>query len=134
MSAQATELNGRIALVTGGSRGIGRAVALALAQAGASVAVNYRQREDEAADVVAAIERASGRAIAVRADVSKQDEVRALVKEVETRLGSIDVLVNNAGTATILDIDALTEDEFDRTLAVNLKSVFLCTQAVTPGM
>ncbi len=134
MPAQSTELNGRIALVTGGSRGIGRAVALALAETGAHVAINYRQREDEAADVVAAIERAGGRAIAVRADVSKQDDVRALVKEVETRLGPIDILVNNAGTATILDIDALTEDEFDRTLAVNLKSVFLCTQAVIPAM
>jgi len=134
MPTQSNELNGRIALVTGGSRGIGRAVALSLAEAGAKVAVNYRQREDEAADVVATIERAAGRAIAVRADVSKQDEVRALVKEVEARLGPIDILVNNAGTATILDIDALTEEEFDRTLAVNLKSAFLCTQAVIPAM
>lgn len=134
MPTQSNELSGRIALVTGGSRGIGRAVALSLAESGAKVAVNYRQREDEAADVVAAIERAGGHAIAVRADVSKQDEVRALVKEVEARLGPIDILVNNAGTATILDIDALTEEEFDRTLAVNLKSAFLCTQAVVPGM
>jgi len=134
MPTQSNELSGRIALVTGGSRGIGRAVALSLAEAGAKVVVNYRQREDEAADVVGAIERAGGHAIAVRADVSKQDEVRALVKEVEARLGPIDILVNNAGTATILDIDALTEEEFDRTLAVNLKSAFLCTQAVVPGM
>jgi len=134
MPTQSNELNGRVALVTGGSRGIGRAVALSLAEAGAKVAVNYRQREDEAADVVATIERAAGHAIAVRADVSKQDEVRALVKEVEARLGPIDILVNNAGTATILDIDALTEEEFDRTLAVNLKSAFLCTQAVIPAM
>jgi 3-oxoacyl-[acyl-carrier protein] reductase len=134
MPTQSNELSGRIALVTGGSRGIGRAVALSLAEAGAKVAVNYRQREDEAADVVAAVERAGGHAIAVHADVSKQDEVRALVKEVEARLGPIDILVNNAGTATILDIDALTEEEFDRTLAVNLKSAFLCTQAVVPGM
>ncbi|MGF6505179.1 SDR family NAD(P)-dependent oxidoreductase [Paraburkholderia sp. 32] len=127
-------LNDRVALVTGGSRGIGRAISIALASAGAAVAVNYRQRENDAADVVAEIERAGGRAIAVCADVSVADDVEAMIAEVENRLGLIDVLVNNAGTATIVDIDDLVEAEFDRTLAVNLKSAFLCTQAVLPGM
>ncbi|MEM5383034.1 SDR family NAD(P)-dependent oxidoreductase [Paraburkholderia phymatum] len=134
MPAQSLSLNDRVALVTGGSRGIGRAISIALASAGAAVAVNYRQRESEAADVVAEIERAGGRAIAVRADVSIADEVKAMMQEVGSRLGAVDVLVNNAGTATIVDIDDLTEAEFDRTLAVNLKSAFLCTQAVLHGM
>ncbi|CAN7711746.1 SDR family NAD(P)-dependent oxidoreductase [Caballeronia sp. LjRoot34] len=134
MPAHLPNLNDRVALVTGGSRGIGRAISIALASAGAAVAVNYRQRENEAAGVVAEIERAGGRAIAVRADVSVGDDVKAMFHEVENRLGLIDVLVNNAGTGTIVDIDDLTEAEFDRTLAVNLKSAFLCTQAVLPGM
>ncbi|WP_454829004.1 SDR family NAD(P)-dependent oxidoreductase [Paraburkholderia xenovorans] len=134
MPAHLPNLNDRVALVTGGSRGIGRAISIALASAGASVAVNYRQRENEAAGVVAEIERAGGRAIVVRADVSVADDVKAMFREVENHLGLIDVLANNAGTGTIVDIDDLTEAEFDRTLAVNLKSAFLCTQAALPGM
>ena len=128
------DLNNRVALVTGGSRGIGRAIAVALASAGAAIAVNYRQRAEEAAQVVALIQGAGRRALAVRADVSAADEVSRMIAEVESGLGAIDVLVNNAGTGTFHDIDALTEAEFDRTLAVNLKSAFLCTQAVLPGM
>ncbi|APA88048.1 SDR family NAD(P)-dependent oxidoreductase [Paraburkholderia sprentiae WSM5005] len=134
MPVHSLNLNDHVALVTGGSRGIGRAISIALASAGAAVAVNYRQRENDAADVVAEIERAGGRAIAVCADVSVADDVEAMIVEVKNRLGLIDVLVNNAGTATIVDIDDLAEAEFDRTLAVNLKSAFLCTQAVLPGM
>jgi 3-oxoacyl-[acyl-carrier protein] reductase len=134
MHARILDLNGRVALVTGGSRGIGRAISLALASCGASVAVNYRQRDNEAADVIAEIERIGGRAIAVRADVSLNGEVDAMIADVEQRIGPIDILVNNAGTATMIDIDDLTEAEFDRTLAVNLKSAFLCTQAVLRGM
>jgi 3-oxoacyl-[acyl-carrier protein] reductase len=134
MPAHLLNLNDRVALVTGGSRGIGRAISVALAAAGAAVAVNYRERENEAADVVAEIERAGGRAIAVRADVSVGDDVKAMVQAVENSLGLVDVLVNNAGIGTIIDIDHLTEAEFDRTLAVNLKSAFLCTQAVLPAM
>jgi 3-oxoacyl-[acyl-carrier protein] reductase len=134
MPAQSHILNNRVALVTGRSRGIGRAISIALASAGAAVAVNFRQRENAAAGVVAEIERAGGRAIGVRADVSVADDVTAMIQEVGNGLGPIDVLVNNAGTATMVDIDNLTEAEFDRTLAVNLKSVFLCTQAVLPGM
>jgi 3-oxoacyl-[acyl-carrier protein] reductase len=134
MPAHSPNLKDRIGLVTGGSRGIGRAIALALASAGAAVAVNYRERERDAAAVVAEIEQAGGRAITVRADVSVAAEVDAMMRDVESRLGAIDVLVNNAGTAPVLGIDELTEAEFDRTLAVNLKSAFLCTQAVLPGM
>ncbi|MEX3855134.1 MULTISPECIES: SDR family NAD(P)-dependent oxidoreductase [Paraburkholderia] len=134
MPAHSPDLHDRVALVTGGSRGIGRAVSLSLASAGAAVAVNYRQRGNEAAQIVGQIESAGGRAIAVQADVSVASDVKAMIDEVESRLGVVGVLVNNAGTGTIVDIDRLTEAEFDRTLAVNLKSAFLCTQAVLPGM
>jgi 3-oxoacyl-[acyl-carrier protein] reductase len=134
MPAHLPNLNDRVALVTGGSRGIGGAISIALAAAGAAVAVNYRQRETEAADVVAEIEHAGGRAFAICADVSVADDVKAMIHEVESRFGPVDVLVNNAGIGTIIDIDTLTEAEFDRTLAVNLKSAFLCTQAVLSGM
>ncbi|CAL8478788.1 SDR family NAD(P)-dependent oxidoreductase [Caballeronia sp. S22] len=134
MPARILDLNGRVALVTGGSRGIGRAISLALASCGASVAVNYRQRENQAADVVAEIEPLGGRALVVRADVSLGSDVTTMIGDIEQRLGPVDILVNNAGTATMIDIDDLTEAEFDQTLAVNLKSAFLCTQAVLPGM
>jgi 3-oxoacyl-[acyl-carrier protein] reductase len=127
-------LAGRTALVTGASRGIGRAVALSLAEAGAAVAVNYRERAAEARDVVAAIRRDGGKAMDVAADVSDARAVAEMVAAVERELGPVDVLVNNAGLAIIRSIDDLTEEEFDRTIAVNLKSAFLCTKAVLPGM
>ncbi len=129
-----SELNNRVALVTGGSRGIGKAIALALSDAGAAVAVNYRQRGEEAAAVVEAIQRAGGRAAAFRADVSIAGAVQVMVQEAEERLGPIDILVNNAGMAAMRGLDDIAEEDFDRALAVNLKSAFLCTQAVLPGM
>ncbi|HEX3402193.1 MAG TPA: SDR family NAD(P)-dependent oxidoreductase [Acetobacteraceae bacterium] len=127
-------LTGRVALVTGGSRGIGSAVALVLAEAGADVAVNYRERAREAEQVAAAIRAAGRRAFAVGADVSDGVAVAGMLRTVEATLGPVDVLVNNAGMAIIRSVDELTEAEFDLTLAVNLKSAFLCTQAVLPGM
>lgn len=128
------ELKNRIALVTGGSRGIGRAIAFTLANAGAGVAVNYRERAEEAASVVDAIHQSGGKAVAVRADVSVASSVQSMVSTIEEQLGPIDILVNNAGIAPTRGIDDITEDDFDRTIAVNLKSAFLCTQAVLPGM
>jgi len=128
------DLHDRAALVTGASRGIGRAVALALARAGAAVAVNYRERHGEADQVVADIRALGRRALAAPADVSVSHQVSAMVKSVTDALGTIDVLVNNAGVAVLRGIEDLDEAEFDRTLAVNLKSAFLCTQAVLPGM
>jgi 3-oxoacyl-[acyl-carrier protein] reductase len=128
------DLNGHVALVTGGSRGIGAAIAAALAQAGAAVAVNYRENADQAEAVVAGIKSTGGRAIAVAADVSRSDAVAAMVKQVATALGPVDILVNNAGMAIVRGIDELTESEFDQTIAVNLKSAFLCSQAVLPAM
>lgn len=127
-------LSERVALVTGGSRGIGRAVAISLAEAGAAVAVNYLERAGEAGNVVDAIRKAGGKAMAIGADVSKSDAVAGMMSAVERELGPVGVLVNNAGIGLIRGIDDLTEEDFDRTIAVNLKSVFLCTQAVVPGM
>ena len=132
--ASMNDLAGRVALVTGGGRGIGKAVALMLAEAGADVAVNYREREQEAAAVADAIARLGRRATVVQADVARADAVASMVTAATRALGPIDILVNNAGVAIRRGIDDLTEADFDRTIAVNLKSVFLCTQAVLPHM
>jgi 3-oxoacyl-[acyl-carrier protein] reductase len=128
------DLSAHVALVTGASRGIGAAVALTLAGLGAAVAVNYRERADDAEAVVAKIKSGGGRAIAVAADVSQSGAVAAMVEQVARDLGPIDILVNNAGIAIVRGIDELSESDFDRTILVNLKSAFLCTQAVLPAM
>ncbi len=127
-------LKGRVALVTGGSRGIGRAIAVSLADAGAAVAVNYLEKATVAKQVADTIRDRGGKAMAVGADVSQGPAVKDMVEAVERELGPIDVLVNNAGLGLVRTLDDLTEEDFDRTIAVNLKSVFLCTQAVIPGM
>jgi 3-oxoacyl-[acyl-carrier protein] reductase len=129
-----TSLNGHVALVTGASRGIGRAIALALAEHGAKVAVNYLSRAGDADAVTAAIVAKGGTAIAVKADVSVRAEVDAMLAAVTAQLGPVDILVNNAGIAVRRGIEDLTEADFDRAIAVNLKSAFLCTQAVLPAM
>jgi len=128
------DLNGHTALVTGASRGIGAAIAIALAEAGAAIAVNYRERADEADAVVAKIREFGGRATGIAADVSQAAAVAKMVDLASSALGAIDILVNNAGLAIVRSIDDLTESDVDRTIAVNLKSAFLCTQAVLPAM
>jgi len=124
------DLQGRVTLVTGASRGIGRAIALALAERGAAVAVNFQTRAEDADAVVAQIRAAGGRAIAARADVSIGAQVKEMAARAAGELGPVDVLVNNAGVA----IGGAREEDFDRGIAVNLKSAFLCTEAVLPGM
>ena len=128
------DLDGHTALVTGASRGIGAAIAIALAEAGAAVAVNYRERAGDADAVVAKIREFGSRATGIAADVSQAAAVAKMVDLASSALGAIDILVNNAGLAIVRSIDDLTESDFDRTIAVNLKSAFLCTQAVLPAM
>ena len=130
----ADDLKERVALVTGGSRGIGAAVCRALTAAGAAVAINCREQIGQAERLAGEIGQHGGRAIVVAADVSQRDAVANMVERVTAGLGPIDILVNNAGIAITRGVDDLTEDDFDRTILVNLKSAFLCTQAVLPSM
>jgi 3-oxoacyl-[acyl-carrier protein] reductase len=127
-------LEGRVALVTGAGRGIGRAIALTLAEAGADVAVNYREQLEPAEAAAREIRRLGRRAEVVQADVSLAADVARLVEASESGLGPIDILINNAGISEPCGIEELSEALFDRTMTVNLKSAFLCTQAVLPGM
>jgi 3-oxoacyl-[acyl-carrier protein] reductase len=128
------DLKNRVALITGGSRGIGEAIAIALARAGADIAVNYRERADAAKKVCAEISRTGRKAIAVQADVSVAADVKRMIEEVEAQLGGIDIVVNNAAIAHPLKLEEITETEWDEMLTVNLKSVFLVTQSVIGGM
>jgi 3-oxoacyl-[acyl-carrier protein] reductase len=128
------DLRGRLALVTGAARGIGKAIALDLAEAGADVAVNYREREQDARNVADAVRQLGRRSLAVRADVSDSAAVQSMMVTIEKDLGGVDLLINNAGVALHRSLDQLTEADFDHTIAVNLKSAFLCTQAVLPHM
>jgi len=121
-------------VVTGGSRGIGRAIALRLARAGHLVAVNYQNSADSARDVVAAIERDGGTAIAVQADVSKPDDVERLMSEASERLGTISVLVNNAGIVRDTLLLRMKEDDWDAVIETDLRSVYLCTKVILRGM
>jgi 3-oxoacyl-[acyl-carrier protein] reductase len=127
-------LAGKIALVTGSSRGIGRAIAVTLARAGCDVALNYRTRAADAADAESEITGLGRRCLAVQADVSQASGVDRLMDAVRTELGHIDILVNNAGIARVQSIEEITEKDWDELLTVNLKSCFLATQAVLPGM
>lgn len=128
------ELNRRVALVTGGSRGIGAAIALGLARAGAIVAVNYLERADAASAVCTQIKNEGGDAIAIQANVSVATDANRMVAEAEAQLGGIDILVNNAGVAYRRKLEETTEEEWDEVLRINLKSIFLVTRAVIPGM
>lgn len=122
------------AIVTGASRGLGRAIALAFAREGADVLVNYASREDQAKDVAGAIQGLGRKAILHRADVSDAAQVRAMVQAALAGLGRVDILVNNAGITMPKAPLETSEAEWDRVLAVNLKGVFLCSQAVAEGM
>lgn len=128
------ELSGKIALVTGSSRGIGRAIALGLAGAGCHVAVHYRARSIEAEAAAGAIREMGRRCIVVQADVSRASEVERLVRTTESELGPVDILVNNAGIARAQKLEEIAESDWDELIDVNLKSCFLCSQAVVPGM
>jgi len=128
------DLSGKVALVTGGSRGIGAASAIALAKAGCDVAVNYRTRGDDAEVVCQQMRAAGRRAIAVCADIARTREAQKMAAVVASQLGPISILVNNAGVARVQKIEDITEEDWDEIIDVNLKSTFMVTQAVLPGM
>ena len=128
------DLNGKSALVTGGSRGIGRACCLMLARAGASVAVNYRVETPSAELLVEEIEATGAEAFALAADVSQRADAEMLVDETVARFGSIDILVNNAGIWRSSPIEEMSDNEWAEMLAVNLTGAFHCTRAAVPAM
>ncbi len=132
--AKSDGLSGRVALVTGGSRGIGRAACLELAAAGAAIAVNYRSRSDAAQEVVDQIVEDGGRALGVAADVGNRAAAEAMCERVRNELGSLDILVNSAGvlySGSLLDYD---DDQFDQMWQTNVKGVLHCAAAAAPGM
>jgi 3-oxoacyl-[acyl-carrier protein] reductase len=129
-----TQLNERIAIVTGGSRGIGRGIALELAKRGATVIVNYQRNAEAAEEVAALIASEGGKALAVQADVSVEEDVTRLIKAAIETYGKVDILVNNAGTTRDNLIMRMSADDFDTVLETNLRSTWLCSKAVVRDM
>ncbi|MDR3599198.1 MAG: 3-oxoacyl-[acyl-carrier-protein] reductase [Desulfosporosinus sp.] len=127
-------LNDSVAIVTGSGRGIGRAIALELAGAGAKVVINYAGRSDKAEETVQLIRAAGGESLAVQADVSQASDVDRLIRTTLDQFGKIDILVNNAGITRDSLLLRMKEADWDTVLATNLKGVFLCTKAVSKGM
>src|SRR5690625_4665213 len=127
-------LRGKNALVTGSSRGIGRAIALELGRQGANVAVNYAGNEQKAKEVVAELESLGIKSFAIKADVADENDVKAMVKETINTFGSLEILVNNAGITRDNLLMRMKTSEFDEVINTNLKGAFLCTKAVTRQM
>src|SRR6202521_4262714 len=128
------KLEGKIALITGGSRGIGAAIAKRLATDGAKVAITYAKGADAAASVVKEIERAGGKAIAIQADAADADAAKAAVEKTFATFGRLDVLVNNAGTAIPKPFEEATLEEMDHVIAINVRGVYFATQAALKHM
>lgn len=127
-------LSGKTAIVTGGSRGIGKAIALKLAEKGANIVVNYTSNSNMADETVKEIKNMGREALAIKADVSNPDDVKNLVNEVEKSFGGIDILVNNAGITRDTLLIRMKDDEWDQVMNVNLKGTFLCTKLVSKRM
>jgi 3-oxoacyl-[acyl-carrier protein] reductase len=128
------ELEDKIALVTGSSKGLGKAIAIRLAEKGARVAVNYNTSPDSAAEVVKTIADAGGSAIAVKADVANLDQVVAMVKQVEEELGAVEILVNNAGIINDQLLMRMSDEAWRQVIDINLNGTFYCTRAVLRNM
>src|SRR5260221_9841989 len=128
------KLAGKVAVVTGASRGIGAAIAKRLATDGASVAITYTKGADAAASVIKEIERAGGKAIAIQADAADAGAVKAAIEKTVSTFGRLDVLVNNAGTAIPKTFEEATLEEMDRVIDINIRGVFVATQAALKHM
>ncbi|WP_053956968.1 3-oxoacyl-[acyl-carrier-protein] reductase [Inediibacterium massiliense] len=128
------KLEGKTAIVTGGSRGIGKAIALTLANLGANIVVNYTSNPKRAEEVVAEIKNMGREAIAIKADVSNSEEVANFIKEVEEQFDSIDILINNAGVTKDNLLMRMKEEDWDQVININLKGTYNCTKAVTKKM
>ena len=128
MNPNSKNLSGKVALVTGASRGIGAAIAKRLAGDGAAVAITYSSSPEKANEVVRAIESAGGKALAIQADAADEKAVRAAVTKTVSKFGGLDILVNNAGVALMSPIEKFTIEDFDKSIAVNVRSVFVATQ------
>ncbi len=134
MVPAAMELKGKVALVTGGIKRVGRAVALTLAEHGCHVAVNYRTSKKEAEDTVAEIEKRGTKGLGVQADSSKKSDIVRLAAEIEKKLGPVDLLINSASIFEKTPWPDISEEDWDRHLTINLKGPFLCAQQFGPGM
>lgn len=128
------DLTGRVALVTGGSRGIGESIAIALAAAGASVALSWKSQQAAADEVVKQIQAAGGMALALRLEVLDRTSVRTAIEQVEQEFGGLDVLVNNAGINKPTDFDQISDEDWDQIVGVNLKGPFICCQEALPAL
>ena len=128
------DFTGKVALVTGGGRGIGRATALGLARGGADVLVNYLENRKAAAEVVEEIQAIGRKAVAVRADVGNEDEVKAMFQKLDDDFGRIDILINNAGTGTLIALEDISLDFWNNILRIDLTGSFLCAQAAAIRM
>lgn len=127
-------LKGKVSLITGASSGIGKAVALALAREGAKVAINYKSNLEGALEVEEKIKAMGRKAVVVRADVAKSDQVEQMVETVTGNFGEIDILVNNAGITKMGKVEEITEEDWDAVIDANLKGTFLCCRAVIRSM
>jgi 3-oxoacyl-[acyl-carrier protein] reductase len=131
------DLKGKVAIVTGGGTGMGKAISTLLAASGASIAVNYSRSQADAVATAEELTKAGVEAMPIRADVSLASDVAALIEQTERQLGRVDILVNNAGYTKFVpmnDLDGMPEDEWDRIMDVNVKGIWLCTKAVAPAM
>ena len=132
--SESAVLNGKVAFIQGGSRGIGAAIAKRLAKNGAAVALSYISSPERAAQVVAEIEAAGGRALAIRADSADAEAIKAAIGQAVAAFGRLDILVNNAGVLAIAPLETFSLEDFDRTLAINVRSVFVATQEAARHM
>jgi 3-oxoacyl-[acyl-carrier protein] reductase len=131
------DLKGKVAIVTGGGTGMGKAISTLLAASGASVAVNYSRSEADAVATAEELTKAGVEALPIKADVSSAADVAAMVEQTERQLGRVDLLINNAGYTSFVpmrDLDGMTEDDWDRIMDVNVKGIWLCTKAAAPAM